>query len=242
MSRALKRTGNVPYELVLEQAPDVDEADFVDSVTRHLKRGEFLLLIIGDGIREGVENIVQFVQSHSGLHFKLALVEAALYHDTGGRLIVQPRVVARTEVVHRIVVEAGRVENKPAEEADGGTTTYSNEPENVRFWNAVLEDYRFSDVTVELPEERKGPQTYVKVRGSGFGDWGLNFVGFLYRGASMIGCYLTCRKETVPGEDVYGEVVRSVDELRAELGEDLEEWVRRGDLGSDSGDLHSFRC
>ena len=228
VSRALKRTGNVPYELVLEQAPDVDEADFVDSVTRHLKRGEFLLLIIGDGIREGVENIVQFVQSHSGLHFKLALVEAALYHDTGGRLIVQPRVLARTEVVHRIVVEAGRVENKPAEEADGGTTTYSNEPENVRFWNAVLEDYRFSDVTVELPEERKGPQTYVKVRGSGFGDWGLNFVGFLDRGASMIGCYLTCRKETVPGEDVYGEVVRSVDELRAELGEDLEEWVRRG--------------
>ena len=56
----------------------VHEAEFVDNVTRHLKRGEFLLLIVGDGIREDVEHIVDFVQRHSGLHFNLALVEAAL--------------------------------------------------------------------------------------------------------------------------------------------------------------------
>ena len=46
--------GNVPFELVREQAPGVDEAEFVDNVARHLRRGEFLLLIIGDGIREDV--------------------------------------------------------------------------------------------------------------------------------------------------------------------------------------------
>ena len=39
VSKTLKRTGNVLYELVREQAPD--EAAFVDRVTRHLKRGEF---------------------------------------------------------------------------------------------------------------------------------------------------------------------------------------------------------
>ena len=228
VSRALKRTGNVPYELVREQAPDVDEAEFVDSVTRHLNRGEFLLLIIGDGIREGVENIVQFVQSHSGLHFKLALVEAALYRDTCDRIIVQPRALARTEVVHRIVVEAGRVEDKPAEEEDSVPASYTNEPENVRFWKAVLDDYRFADVTVELPEGRRGPQVYVKVRRSGYSDWGLSFVGYLERGASTIGCYLTCRRDTQPGEDVYGEVVGSLDEIRAELGDDFDQWDRRG--------------
>ena len=78
VSRALRRKGNVPYELVRAHAPDVDEAQFVDNVSRHLRRGEYLLLIIGDGIREGVESIVNFVQNHSGLHFNLALVEAAL--------------------------------------------------------------------------------------------------------------------------------------------------------------------
>ena len=64
VSKALRRKGNAPYKLVHEQAPDIEEAKFVDNVSRHLKRGEFLLLIIGDGIREGVENIVQFVQSY----------------------------------------------------------------------------------------------------------------------------------------------------------------------------------
>ena len=228
VSRALKRTGNVPYRLVREQAPELDEAGFVDNVTRHLRRGEFLLLIIGDGIREGVVNIVQFVQSYSGLHFKLALVEAALYGDAGDRIIVQPRVLARTEVVQRVVVEGGRVEDKPAEEDDSGPAQYNYEPENIRFWKAVLDGYAFSDVTVELPERRRGPHVYVKVRRSGFSDWGLSFVAFLQRDASAIGCYLTCRKDTQPGEGVYGEVVRSLDELRAELGDDLEQWDRRG--------------
>ena len=79
VSKSLKRPGNLLFDLVRATDPDVDEGVFVDNVTRHLRRGEFLLLIIGDGIREGVENIVDFVQKHSGLHFNLALVEAALY-------------------------------------------------------------------------------------------------------------------------------------------------------------------
>lgn len=228
VSKVLKRKGNVPYELVRRQAPDVDETEFVDNVSRHLKRGEFLLLIIGDGIREGVENIVHFVQSHSGLHFTLALVEAALYRDTAGRIIVQPRILTRTEIVRRIVVESGHVEGRAAEEEDGGNVPYNNEPENVRFWTAVLDDYAFADVTVELPEGRRGPQIYVKVRRSGYSDWGLSFVGFLDRGASTVGCYLTCRKGTQPGVGVYEEVERSFDEYRGELGDDLEQWERGG--------------
>ena len=97
---------NVLYELVSRRNADVVEAEFVDNVTRHLRRGEFLLLVIGDGIRERAEKIVDFVQSHSGLHFNLALVEAALYRNGADRLIVQPRVLARTEIVQRFVVEA----------------------------------------------------------------------------------------------------------------------------------------
>ena len=141
VSRAVKRTGNVPYELVRAQSPNVDETEFVENVSRHLKRGEFLLLIVGDGIREGVENIVQFVQSYSGLHFNLALVEAALYRDTGSRIIVQPRVLTRTEVVRRVVVEGGRLEDLAAEDGQGGDASSEYERENVRFWTAVLEDY-----------------------------------------------------------------------------------------------------
>ncbi len=100
---------NVLYELVAERDSDIVEADFIDNVTRHLRRGEFLLLVVGDGIREGVEEIVDFIGRHSGLHFNLALVEAALYSDGANRLIVQPRVLARTEIWRRFVLDDGVV-------------------------------------------------------------------------------------------------------------------------------------
>ena len=44
------------------------EADFVDDVTRNLNEGRFLLMVVGDGIREGVERargLPQAVRRHS---------------------------------------------------------------------------------------------------------------------------------------------------------------------------------
>ena len=67
VSLAIGKSGNTPYELVRQQFPDLNETEFVDNVTRHLRRGEFLLLIIGDGIREDAANIVDFVQWNAGL-------------------------------------------------------------------------------------------------------------------------------------------------------------------------------
>ena len=179
VSRSLGRKGNVLYELARGQAPDLDEASFVDNVSRHLERGEFLLLIIGDGIREGVENIVDFVQRYSGLHFSLALVEAALYRDTAGRIVVQPRCLARTQVVQRLVFGEG----VPLPEGDGDDEPRSpHEEENVRFWSAVLRDYAFSDVAVDVPKVPSEPSLFVTVPDSGFGNWGLWFSGYLQRG------------------------------------------------------------
>ena len=231
VSRALKRTGNVPYELVHAHSPiGVDEKVFVDNVTRHLKRGEFLLLIVGDGIHEGVENIVQFVQGHSGLHFNLALVEAALYRDTANRVIVQPRVLMKTEIIRRVVHEGVHVEDLVLEDGEVDNTPSELEQENMRFWTAVLHNYAFSDVNVDVPEVTKGSVIRVTVRGSGHGDYGLLFVGFLQRNKPIVGCYLTHRDKVQPGVDVYKEVERSLDGLRDELGDDLDQWVNKDEL------------
>jgi hypothetical protein len=51
----LKRDGNPLLDLVRGADPAVDEKDFHDALTANLRRGRFLLLIVGDGIREGVE-------------------------------------------------------------------------------------------------------------------------------------------------------------------------------------------
>jgi len=41
------------YEFVRSEPDVLEEKDFIDEVSRNLKRGRFLLLIVGDGIHEG---------------------------------------------------------------------------------------------------------------------------------------------------------------------------------------------
>ena len=226
VSRSLKRKGNVLYDLVRAHDPAINEAEFVDNVTRHLKRGEFLLLIVGDGIREDVEDIVGFVQRHSGLHFNLALVEAALYRDGTSHIIVQPRVLARTEIVRRGIVDNGSMPVIPTTGDDESDDTLSGQQrENLQFWNAVVDEYSFSDVDVEVPVSSKESIISVTVRGSGFGGYGLSFAGYVYRSRPHIGCYLSCRKGIQDAMRIYTEIEASLDELRRELGDDLESWT-----------------
>lgn len=223
VSQKLGKKGNVLYDRVRERHPELDEAAFCDNVSRHLRRGEFLLLIVGDGIREDARNIVDFVQRHSGLHFNLALVEAALYSNGPGRLLVQPRILAKTEIVARTVI-ADDHDRASGPEDDEAAPLSSQEEENLRFWNVVTADFTFSDVAMEPPATTKGPILYIQVRKSGRGDWGLQFTATIIRRTSHTGSYLTCRKNIQPAGRIYDDLVQEFDELRAELGDDLETW------------------
>jgi hypothetical protein len=87
---------------------EFSEADFTDTVSRNLASGKFLLLIVGDGIHEGVESMAEFLQRTPQLGFTLGLVELALFKvgaDAEEGLFVQPRVLARTREVIRAIVE-----------------------------------------------------------------------------------------------------------------------------------------
>lgn len=226
ISKASRQSGNVLHELVRANYPDTDEATFVDNVTRHLQRGEFLLLIIGDGIREGVENIVDFVQRNSGLHFNLALVEAALYRDTHDGLIVQPRTIARTEIVRRFVYETGEVADNPPDDLENKDELLDYQRENLRFWAAVLDGYSFSDVTVEVPKFTKESNLNVHFNSPETGKWDLYFSGYLNRGSPQgIGCYLMRNKDNPIAVHIYKQIVGALEELRTEAGSDLDFWT-----------------
>ena len=92
------------YNLI-EEAGEIDEAGFVDAVSRNLRLGRMLLLIVGDGIREGVESLSGFLQMHAGFHFTLGIVEMPVFRLPQGGLIVQPRVLARTVNIERGIVK-----------------------------------------------------------------------------------------------------------------------------------------
>lgn len=227
VSMATGRKGNAPYELVRECHPDLDEVQFVDNVTRHLRRGEFLLLIVGDGIHETAASIADFVQNYSGLHFNLALVEAALYRDGAQRLIVQPRILAQTEIVQRFVVDGSvqRVDAIDITDTEPEEALSDQEEENLRFWTAVLRDYSLSDVTADLPTPSKSSTLRVRVANSGHSGWGLCFDGYIHRGQSQVGCFLTVRRDQARDARVFDEMVESVVELRTEMGDDFEHWT-----------------
>lgn len=80
---------------------------FIDRVSLNLRRGRFFLLIVGDGIRQGTEELVEYLQRHAHLNFALALVEMGVYRlptAQGASLLVVPRVLMRTVEIERAVV------------------------------------------------------------------------------------------------------------------------------------------
>ncbi|MBW3597796.1 MAG: hypothetical protein KY475_11035, partial [Planctomycetes bacterium] len=110
-AKAKKATQKSLWELISSCAERLEEARFVDAVSRNMRAGRFLLLIVGDGIREEMERLAEFLQSTPQLRFTLALVELQLYRlGSDGRLLVIPVVVGRTTEVVRAVVRVTSTE------------------------------------------------------------------------------------------------------------------------------------
>ena len=111
-------------DLLSDGDDDVDEQEFSDRMNRNLRLGRFVLLIVGDGIHEGVEKMADFLNQTPQLQFTLGLVEMGLYalddKAQPADFFVQPRIVARTREVTRAVVES---QNDGATERDPRLST-----------------------------------------------------------------------------------------------------------------------
>ena len=88
---------------IIADAPDaLDEASFVDAVSRNLARGRMLVLVLGDGIRQEAEALASLLQSHAGAHFTFALVEVAMWRDVAsGTILAAPNTLAQTVMIER---------------------------------------------------------------------------------------------------------------------------------------------
>jgi hypothetical protein len=103
-------------QTVLGDAPgDEQKIAFIDAVSRSLRTGGFLLLIVGDGIRSGLQQIAGLLQNKATLGFSLGLIEMAIYgNGTTGPFYIQPRLLLRTETVTRTVFLPEREVSGPA--------------------------------------------------------------------------------------------------------------------------------
>lgn len=162
--------GKPLLEIVRESESDLNESRFIDAVQRNLELGRMLLLVVGDGVREGAESLKAYLQQHAGFHFTLGLVEVAVHELAPGRLIVQPRVLARTLNIVRAVVslENGRVVAgavKPSEVALTSATPTTlteeafyeqltgNSPRTVSLLKAFVSRARDSEIAIDFAKK-----------------------------------------------------------------------------------------
>ncbi len=91
----------------LFDGPDAkDEPEFIDAVNANLRLGRALILVVGDGIRTEAAQLGALVQSQAGAHFTFAMVELRVFQmPEGTGLLVCPRTLAQTVMIHRAVVQ-----------------------------------------------------------------------------------------------------------------------------------------
>ncbi|MCF6312019.1 MAG: hypothetical protein L3J39_06170 [Verrucomicrobiales bacterium] len=96
------------YALVADSIEeDVSESVFHDRVVSNLQKGRFLLLIVGDGIRQGVIDISDYLQNHAHLNFAFGLVSIDVFRTAVSKAeswVIIPTVQAKTVEIERAVI------------------------------------------------------------------------------------------------------------------------------------------
>ncbi|MCJ2094669.1 hypothetical protein MKK67_19530 [Methylobacterium sp. J-072] len=216
----LGHSKNPLLERVQAQYPLVDETAFNDALTANLRRGRFLLLIVGDGIREGVEAIAEYLQDHAGLHFTMGLVELPFYVLPSGDRIVVPRVLARTVNVIRTVIDVPEGYMVRSQEdlssessiADPERTALSDAQQ--RFWSEFLQVLKLDDPEQQIPRPaRQGYLGFMMPAPSG-SSWLTVYRDFNRR---EIGLFLSSHRNTA-GSYAMQAVAEQWDDIRLLLG------------------------
>ena len=221
VSRRLGVKGNAMLDLVRAVDPTVDEIAFNDALSLNLRRGRFLLLIVGDGIREGVETIAEYLQRHAGLHFSMGLVEMPIFAMPDGSLLVTPRVLARTTSIERTVIavpEGLRV-------VDGDHATLENvdalDPdreaigaERLQFWSEFVQYLRIDDPEQAPPKPSRQGYISVMLPAPNGSSW---LTVYREKAKNTVGVFLSASRNSA-GEFAMQALTDAWEEVHSDLG------------------------
>jgi hypothetical protein len=164
INKKLGVKGNTLYEIVCKADMDliISEADFVDAVNRNLSRGKFLLLIIGDGIKEGAAGIAEFLTSAGHLNFTFGMIELTIFKINEFEKLVIPRTIVKTTEIQKINIELP--EGLVISNVVGSGNSMQREEEVVspdlqkrreffsKFWVEFISELEFDDPGQDLPK------------------------------------------------------------------------------------------
>jgi hypothetical protein len=212
--------------------PTSDEAArFFDSVTQSLRRGDFLLLIVGDGIREGVGAITDFLDGHASLHFTFGLVEMAIFGMPDGTQLVQPRILAQSTILKRIILDIRNDSIEATEEGTEDAVAQEDGPSPElmatrkkfeAFWTGFLERLDLDDKSQPVRKAVTHQNQYFDMP-KGSAGWVSAYVA---PASNRAGVYLTFSKGPV-GDRIFAGLQEDQEEINRELGIPVE-WTSDG--------------
>jgi hypothetical protein len=211
--------------------PDLDEARFVDSVARYLQRGEFLLLVVGDGIREGAGALVEFLEGHGTLHFTFGLVEVAIYRTPAEALLVRPRIVARTDIVRRFVVQlpdGTGLRDSDVTAADSAVvvddpTLAAERDKYQSFWREFLDQLSLDDQSQPISAPARNQNQYFRLPPTSTAS----ICAYVAQSSGEAGVYLTFAKGAV-GDRLYSALLEERSSIDGALGMPVDWHVAQG--------------
>lgn len=195
INKNLGTKGNHLFNIAHENNKNsvLNETDFVDAVSRNLRLGKFLLIIAGDGIREGAKNLVDFINKAGNLNFSLAMVELPIFEFKNGDLIVIPKTIVKTVEIEKINIETpigysvvSRTEKSLNKDSDDKTLNKTNDFYET-FWKEFVDQLEFDDPEQPLPKPYKMKNLFINPGGE---DNGGNWISCYFMGSKKrIGVY-----------------------------------------------------
>ena len=218
-------------EIVAERNRELEEAKFHDAVTKSLKKGDFLLLIAGDGISEGADAITVYLDKNASLHFTFGLVECAIYDAPNVGRFVHPRLLTKTTNIRRTVLvqnDSQVVEVETEDEVIVG----DNALESERFASHAKHQAFWSEFLAMLHVEASQPiskpakstnQYFAMPMGSE-----CRISAYLGQSTGQAGVYLRCTRNAT-SDRIYDSLFQNKDEIDKALGVKVEWHTREKD-------------
>lgn len=233
VGKVIGRPGTGILDVVRKAHPEINERDFADQVATTLRTGRFLLLIVGDGIREGVHALTDFLDRYGSLEFTFGLVEIGVYeHPDIGRLI-HPRVLAKTAIIKRSIVTVDKVlvlresgpEQEVQEEVDEEwakrSVFYAD------FWTRFLASLAIDDASQPKAKVSKTENVYFYMPPSSTLAW---VSAYFSQSKKQVGVYLRLTNSDA-GKSLFDALKEQRQEIEQALGPSLVWTDKNGKYG-----------
>jgi hypothetical protein len=219
-ARASKGGPSYLLERVRACHMDLDEAAFVDGINRSLAAGDFILIVAGDGIRSGAEALVSFLERYGHLRFQFALIEVASYRFADDSLLLQPRVLAKTELLRRTVyvaTQGGAVslldDDSPSDAAQKAAQADIGDRWE-RFWMEYLDKLELDDMQQAPPARApRSPMTYLLLPpGDRYLAW---ITAYVMLSENRAGVFLSLGKNLARASEWYNSLYEQREAIEA---------------------------